>query len=193
LFDCVWVGLAYGLGCFQTGYYLVRWSSGKDLRTLGSGATGARNAGRLLGHRGFILTLAGDVGKGALAVALACWFGHASWVMASAAVAVTVGHIWPVQLKFSGGRGVAVTIGAWAVLDYRLLGFLALGALLAYAATRRVKISGLVAYAVLPAAAWTLKPSATEYAAVWVLCVLVLFAHRSYLVSLLFHREGTKS
>jgi glycerol-3-phosphate acyltransferase PlsY len=192
LLDYLWVGLAYGLGCFQTGYYLVRWSSGKDLRKLGSGATGARNTGRLLGRRGFILTLAGDMGKGALAVGLAYWFGDAPWVMAAAAIAVTIGHIWPVQLKGSGGRGVAVTIGACAVLDYRLLGILALGALLAYAVTRRVKPSGLVAYALLPIIAWALKPSAIEYAAVWVLCGLVLFAHRSYLLRLQFHREATK-
>jgi len=49
--------LAYALGCVSTGYYLVWWRTGKDVRTLGSGATGARNVARTLGSYGFALTV----------------------------------------------------------------------------------------------------------------------------------------
>ena len=56
---------AYLLGCFTPGYYLVRLRLGQDLRDLGSGSVGARNVGRLLGWRGFLLTVLGDFGKGA--------------------------------------------------------------------------------------------------------------------------------
>ena len=62
---------AYVLGCFATGYYLVRARTGKDLRTIESGSIGARNAGRVLGKTGFAITLLGDFGKGALAVWIA--------------------------------------------------------------------------------------------------------------------------
>ncbi len=57
---------SYVLGCFTTGYYLVRWRTGQDLRGLGSGSVGAKNAGRVLGAMGFLLTLTGDLAKGAL-------------------------------------------------------------------------------------------------------------------------------
>ena len=62
---------SYVLGCFSTGYYLVRQRTGQDIRELGSGSTGARNAGRVLGRNGFLLTMAGDLAKGGLAVWLA--------------------------------------------------------------------------------------------------------------------------
>ena len=62
---------SYVLGCYSTGYYLVRKRTGQDIRELGSGSTGARNAGRALGRSGFLLTMAGDLAKGGLAVWLA--------------------------------------------------------------------------------------------------------------------------
>ena len=62
---------AYLLGCFATGYYLVRARTGHDLRKSESGSVGARNAGRVLGKTGFVVTLLGDFGKGALAVWIA--------------------------------------------------------------------------------------------------------------------------
>src|SRR5437879_3228327 len=65
--SCIFFG-AYVLGCFTTGYYLVRWWSGQDIRDFGSGNVGARNAGRLLGWMGFLVTLLGDSAKGAFAV-----------------------------------------------------------------------------------------------------------------------------
>jgi len=54
---------SYVLGCISTGYYLVRFRTGHDIRTLHSGSTGARNVGRVLGRTGFIVTLAGDLAK----------------------------------------------------------------------------------------------------------------------------------
>src|SRR2546428_443464 len=64
-----WIALgAYVLGCFTTGYYLVRLRTGQDIREQGSGSVGAKNVGRLLGWTGFALTLLGDFGKGAFAV-----------------------------------------------------------------------------------------------------------------------------
>ncbi len=104
--------LAYGLGCLSTGYYLVRWRTGKDIRTLGSRSTGATNVGRTLGTAGFILTVMGDVGKGVLAVGIPLLAGLSATAGAICALAVTLGHIFPAQLRFSGGKGVAVALGA---------------------------------------------------------------------------------
>src|SRR5262245_37550080 len=82
---------AYLIGCFTTGYYLVRWRCGKDVRETGSGNAGARNVGRLLGSSGFLLTLFGDYAKGALAVWLPVYFTHNQRLAMLAVIAVVVG------------------------------------------------------------------------------------------------------
>src|SRR3954471_11257483 len=99
--------IGYALGCFNTGYYLVRWKTGQDIRQIGSGSCGARNVGRIVGRNGFLLTVAGDVLKGILAIAFAevCIGGELAKLVAL--IAVVVGHVWPIQLKFHGGKGVA--------------------------------------------------------------------------------------
>ena len=63
--------VAYLLGCIAVGYYLVRWQTGQDLHEVGSGATGGRNTGRVLGKTGAIITGVGDVLKGIMAMAIA--------------------------------------------------------------------------------------------------------------------------
>ena len=173
--------VAYLLGCVQTGYYLVRSLTGQDLRRTGSGGTGARNAGRVLGRKGFVLTLLGDTGKGALAMAVAAWLNAAPWAVAAALVAVSAGHVWPVQLRFSGGRGVAVGLGALAVYEPRLLGVLAVVTLLGWVVSRRFQISGLAGFAVLPFAGWYLGLPGAALAGIGGMSLIVLFAHRSHL------------
>jgi acyl phosphate:glycerol-3-phosphate acyltransferase len=107
------IGLAaYALGCFTTGYYLVRWRTGRDIREVGSGSVGARNVGRLLGWRGFLATVLGDFGKGALAVWAARQFTTDDRLVALAMPAVVAGHLWPAQLRFRGGKGMAAALGA---------------------------------------------------------------------------------
>src|SRR4051794_7495052 len=86
------------LGWFTTGFYLVRGRTGQDLRELGSGNVGARNAGRVLGWKGFLLTLAGDFLKGAVAVWFARRFSGDYLLVAVALLAVVAGHLWPAQL-----------------------------------------------------------------------------------------------
>ena len=67
--------VGYALGCFTSGYYLVRWRTGEDIRWLGSGSVGATNVGRVLGRPGFFLTVLCDFFKGLFAVWLAEYFG----------------------------------------------------------------------------------------------------------------------
>jgi acyl phosphate:glycerol-3-phosphate acyltransferase len=179
--DVLVVVIAYALGCVQTGYYLVLVLTGQDLRRLGTGSTGARNSGRVLGPMGFAFTLLGDTGKGALAMAAALWLEASPGATASALVAVTVGHIWPVQLRFSGGRGVAVALGALAVFQPLLLGVLVLVTVLAWAITRHFQGSGLVGFVAIPFAAWFFHVPAEALVGVTGLSLLVLFAHRSHI------------
>jgi glycerol-3-phosphate acyltransferase PlsY len=100
----------YALGCFSTGYYLVRNRTGMDIRELGSGSTGARNAGRVLGRQGFWLTMGGDMVKGGLTVWLTLALTGNYRLALLALLAVVAGHVWPAQLGFRGGKGVST---AW--------------------------------------------------------------------------------
>src|SRR5258707_4144712 len=90
--SCLALG-AYFIGCFTTGFYLVRRRTGQDLRELGSGNVGARNAGRVLGWSGFLLTLSGDFAKGALAVWAAQQYTQDYLLVAVALLAVVAGHL----------------------------------------------------------------------------------------------------
>lgn len=103
--------LCYAIGCFVTAWYLVRWRTGGDLRALHSGNTGARNAGRVLGRAAFAGVAVLDALRGMFAMSVAFRAGLRDWWLVLAGTAVFAGHIWPVQLGFRGGKGVAVGTG----------------------------------------------------------------------------------
>ena len=178
------IGLAaYALGCFTAGYYLVRWRTGQDIRELGSGSVGARNVGRLLGWRGLLATVLGDFGKGALAVWAARQFTTDDRLVALAMPWVVAGHLWPVQLRFRGGKGMAAALGALLIYDYRLAAPFALLFAGAFAVSRKTVVPGLFALACLPLASWCLGHGAAEVANCLMLAGLVLFAHRKNLAA----------
>jgi len=182
--------LAYGLGCFSTGYYLVRWRTGKDIRTLGSRSTGATNVGRTLGTTGFILTVLGDVGKGALAVGIPLFAGLSAPAGALCALAVTLGHILPAQLRFSGGKGVAVAVGALVALDPFLALVFALAAAFGYVTTRRKVAAGLVGFLSVAPAAWLRGYSLDVGLVLLALVVLIFWAHRKNILFLFQGKSG---
>jgi acyl phosphate:glycerol-3-phosphate acyltransferase len=147
----VWAILAaYLLGCLTAGYYLVWFRTDDDVRLTGSGSAGATNVGRVLGRPGFVVTFLWDFTKGALAVGLAS-YGQASPVAVTLTLpAVVAGHIWPVQLGFRGGKGIAPCLGALLLYDPRALGMflgLAAGGLVLM---RHLGLAGATAFAVTP-------------------------------------------
>ncbi len=177
-----WAVGAYALGCFATGYYLVRARARQDIRELGSGSIGARNVGRVLGRSGFLLTLLGDIGKGALAVLAARHFSSNDLFAAVAMLFVVVGHVWPLSLWFRGGKGIATSLGALAVFDPQLA--LTYGAAFAvgFAFVRRTTVPGLAAYLVLPFVSYWLHRNHFEATTFATLAALVFFAHRQNLL-----------
>lgn len=177
----LWILASYGLGCFTAGYYVTSWSSGQDLRVCGSGTLGARNAGRLLGARGFLVVFLLDFAKGAAAVGVSQCLGLNDRATAACMIAVVMGHLWPVQLHFHGGKGVSTTLGVLAV-GAPLLGVtLAAVFLLLLAATRLFTLSGLLAFALLPLTAWLMHAEWTLTLATVILTLLILWAHRAEL------------
>jgi glycerol-3-phosphate acyltransferase PlsY len=169
---------AYAIGCFATGYYLVRARTGQDIREVESGSIGARNVGRVLGRTGFWLTVCGDFAKGALAVLAARYFTGSNQLAAVALLFVVIGHLWPAPLHWRGGKGVVTSGGAMLIFDYRIV--LAYGAAVAvgFAFTRRMTMPGLIAYLVIPFVSFWLHHSHFETTIVAILTVLILFAHR---------------
>jgi len=175
----------YALGCFSTAYYLFRFSTGQDIRSRGSGNAGARNIGRELGAPAFVVTFLIDGAKGFLAVALADYFqlGEANTILSM--IAVVAGHVWPAQLGFRGGKGVATAIGALAGFDVKILIPLiiifAIASLVAKNLTENFTVAGLLAIAISPIAAAILHQSAAVTAGVLILAALIIFAHRENL------------
>jgi glycerol-3-phosphate acyltransferase PlsY len=174
------VPAAYLFGGISPGYLLVRRRTGEDVRAQGSGATGATNAARILGRRGFVLVMILDAVKGAIAAFGARAVGlEPGWQFAVAA-AVVAGHVWPVQLGFRGGRGLSPLLGAWLVLAPLAIAACLVIAGIAWAISRRRVAAGLFGALFLPGTTWweTHDLVAAVFAGV-TFCIVAL-AHRSH-------------
>jgi len=111
------VALAYLVGAIPVGYLVGRVFGVADIRRHGSGSIGATNVLRTAGRTPAILTLVGDIAKGAAAVLLgAAWSGGDRRVAAASAVAAIAGNCWSIFLGLRGGKGMATGLGAFLVL-----------------------------------------------------------------------------
>ncbi len=113
--------LGYLLGSIPFGLVLTRLAGLGDIRKIGSGNIGATNVLRTGSRVAALITLAGDAGKGWIAVLVAARLGVGEAMVALAGFAAFLGHVFPVWLGFRGGKGVATLVGAFAGLDPWLL------------------------------------------------------------------------
>jgi glycerol-3-phosphate acyltransferase PlsY len=176
--------VGYGLGCITTAYYLIRLRLGDDIRQQGSGNVGARNAGRLLGPVGFATAFVGDVIKGAAAVWLVFFFELNLWALMLTMVAVVVGHIWPVQLGFRGGKGLATALGVLLVLDIRYALLLLLMSALVLVLARHFTLAGLIVVAAAPVLSILVGHPLPIVLAITSMALLILAAHRTNICAL---------
>jgi glycerol-3-phosphate acyltransferase PlsY len=170
--------VAYLLGCFATGYYLVRARTGRDIREIESGSTGARNVGRVLGKSGYLFTVLGDMAKGALAVWIASEWTNNHHLAVLAMLAVVVGQIWPAQLHFRGGKGVATSFAALLMFDYRVALTILVVYLCGFAVTRKSLFPAMFAYVCLPLADGWFDRDGLTATLMAILSAMILFAHR---------------
>jgi acyl phosphate:glycerol-3-phosphate acyltransferase len=148
---------SYLLGSIPFGFILVRLFRGQDVRQTGSGNIGATNVARSSPALG-VLTLVLDAVKGLAAVAIARVFFPDQRVLAFvAALFAIIGHIFPVWLKFRGGKGVATGLGSFAILAPKTM-LVMVGIFVAVVVVSRyVSLGSIVAVALFPVLAWLLR------------------------------------
>ncbi len=185
---------SYLLGSIPFGYVLVRIFRGEDVRTSGSGNIGATNVARKSPALG-VVTLILDAAKGLAAVVLARFvFGgaHQELVMTIAAVCAVLGHMFPVWLRFRGGKGIATSVGSFALLAPKSILCLVALFLILVAATRYVSLGSVAAAAAFPPLAWAWHEFAgpLQLGLLSVASILMLWKHRQNVSRLL---AGTES
>lgn len=168
----------YALGCVCSGYYIVRLVTSDDIRRWGSRATGATNVGRRLGPLGFAVTFLLDSAKGMVVVWGASHFGLGALETSTVMLAVVSGHIWPVQLGFRGGKGIATSLGAFALYDARIVLMIAGLFVVWFAFLRAFVISGLLGFLLAPLLLIPLGLSTTQLLTVAAVTGVILIAHR---------------
>ena len=179
--------LGYLLGSIPFGLVLTRFAGTQDLRSIGSGNIGATNVLRT-GRKGLAAaTLLLDMLKGTVAVIIASYGGADAAMVA--ALGAFIGHLFPVWLKFKGGKGVAVYIGILIGLFWPAAIVFCLLWLLTAVVSRYSSLSALVASFVTPIFLWWFgHPALAALSAL--LSLLVFYMHRTNISRLLAGTEG---
>jgi len=185
------LAVAYLLGAIPFGYLLVKWKTGADVRSSGSGNIGATNVLRTSGRAAGIATLLLDIAKGYLAVWIAgrLTSGDPLW-MSLAAVAVMAGHAYPVFLRFRGGKAVASFVGAFLCLTPLALAAVLVVFAAVVASTRYISMGSIAGAATFPLAVWLiLHPPIPVIAASLLAGAFIIWRHSGNIRRL---RAGTE-
>jgi glycerol-3-phosphate acyltransferase PlsY len=180
--------LGYLAGSVPFAFLLAR-RAGIDVRTAGSGNVGAANVLRTTGVGRAITVMALDVAKGVAAVTIAHFSSGGVAVPALAGTAAVVGHIYPVWLRFHGGKGIAVAAGVFGMLSPLATGIALTLFVVIVWTTRYVSLGSVAATLALPPAAWLTGAPAGVVGAAAGSAGLILFRHRANLRRL---RSGTE-
>jgi glycerol-3-phosphate acyltransferase PlsY len=169
----------YLLGCLSAGYYLVLFIASKDIRQTGSKSTGATNVSRVLGKKGFVLTLLIDVLKG-VSIAFFCKIlqlnnGQSLFSM----IALLCGHIWPIQLQFKGGKGIAVLLGFFVIWNMEWVVINVTIGFLCFLWMKNFTIAGLCGLFILPIMGLINQYDAIEILLTFITIGIIYIAHRN--------------
>jgi glycerol-3-phosphate acyltransferase PlsY len=184
-------GISYLLGSVPFGYLLVRIFRGQDVRMTGSGNIGATNVSRtsrLLG----VLTLVLDGLKGLAAVVITeRLFPGETFLLGTAAVFAIVGHMFPLWLKFRGGKGVATGLGGFAALVPKTV-LVMVGIFIAlFLIFRYVSLASVLTVGIFPVLLWLVDPDKRVPVAGFAAAssLLIISQHRQNIRRLLAHSE----
>ncbi len=188
------VCISYLIGSIPTGYIVVKLFTGQDIRTIGSGSTGATNVKRVMGKKWFFTVMILDAIKGALPVILSIMFATAlseiGLMPVLAAIFVILGHSKSIFLNFTGGKSVASGVGTLLALDWQA----GLIIILTWAAvtwvSRYVSLGSIVAMGLAPLIMWFLNAPPAYIAYALIAAVYVIYLHRENIKRL---RDGNEN
>jgi acyl phosphate:glycerol-3-phosphate acyltransferase len=154
---------AYMIGSLPTGFLISQWVKGIDVRGVGSGNVGATNVARTIGKRAGAAVLLIDIAKGVAGAVLVPWLVHAvsgmtlslPWVL-GCGLLVVIGHDWSCFMRFTGGKGIATSMGVLAGLAPYVLLVAVVIWLVGFAASRIVSVASIAASITVPVAMWWL-------------------------------------
>lgn len=180
---------SYLIGSVPFALLLARHWGAADLRHVGSGNLGASNVLRALGVKAGVLVAILDLSKGAVSVMLAERFSGNAVAPAAAGLAAIVGHIYPVWMRFRGGKGVATACGVFSVLTPLAVPPALAIFLAAVWITKYISLGSILASLAVPPLAYVLGSSPSAVIVAFAAAAMIVFRHRSNLVRL---REGTE-
>jgi acyl phosphate:glycerol-3-phosphate acyltransferase len=181
--------VGYGVGSLPIGYLVANRLRGIDLRRVGSGNVGAANVYRTTGLAAALLVVLVDVAKGAMSVLFVASAAQGPAAPMAAGLAAIVGHVYPVWLRFHGGKGVATACGVFWILAPLATALAATGFVAIVWLTRYVSLGSIVATAILPALAWMTHAPGPVIIGGTIAAALIVARHRPNLVRL---RCGTE-
>jgi acyl phosphate:glycerol-3-phosphate acyltransferase len=179
---------AYFLGSIPTGY-IAGSLAGVDVRKSGSGNIGATNVARVLGKRQGLLTLIADTAKGFIPVFVAIQLNSSVTATALVALAAFLGHLYPIFLRFKGGRGVATALGIFlAVAPMATLVLIAIFAAAVWS-SRIISLSSIIAAGVAPVILWLFSYSLALVGMSAFIAMMIVWRHRANIQRLLAGTE----
>ena len=186
---------SYLIGSIPTGYLIVKGMTGQDIRTIGSGSTGATNVKRVLGKKWFFIVMLLDALKGALPVVLAkLYAGDVSGVglfPVLAAVAVIIGHSKPIFLQFKGGKSVASGVGTILALNWQVGLIIALVWSVVTYFSKYVSLGSIVALVLSPFIMKYVGHAPVAYVGYCALgAIYIVYLHRQNIVRLIKGEEN---
>lgn len=186
--------VAYVIGSIPTGYLIVKAKTGQDIRTIGSGSTGATNVKRVLGKNYFFLVMILDAIKGALPVVLAKLFATVGLSIGLApvvaAIAVIIGHSKSVFLQFKGGKSVASGVGTILALNWIVGLIIALVWGVITYTTKYVSVGSIIALVVSPFIMYFLGAPIAYVAYCALGAIYIVYLHRENIKRLIQGNEN---
>jgi len=185
----LYITISYLIGSIPIGVILSKLK-GKDPRKIGSGNIGATNVMRAAGKTIGIITLLGDITKGFVPTILAVYYEEPKMLITAIGIASFLGHLYPVFLKFKGGKGVATALGVYLAISPLAILINAIIFILVLLKWRYVSLGSLAGSGIMPLTLYILKvPQAYIYLS-FIIGVLIFIKHRDNIKRLLEGKEN---
>ncbi|WP_052404894.1 glycerol-3-phosphate 1-O-acyltransferase PlsY [Bacillus rubiinfantis] len=180
---------AYLIGNIMFGYLVMKYLHGKDIRMIGSGNVGARNAGRFGGKSAFVIIFLGDALKGVTVILLGRYLGYSEAMQLLGLGFAVIGHIKPITLKFKGGKGISTFIGGILAFQPLLTLVIISAFLVFYPLTKSFTLAGLGTLFMIPVVLLIGSDKVINCFIIFTIIILILLAHSQNIKERLTNHE----